>query len=37
MGEAGTERVRESYLGTRTLLQYLALIEEMLRTKPDEG
>jgi hypothetical protein len=30
MGTAARERVRESFLGTRHLVQYMGLIESML-------
>ena len=35
IGAAARERVRESFLGTRHLVQYMQLIEEMLRVESD--
>jgi trehalose synthase len=37
IGSAAHERVRDSFLGTRTLVQYMGLIEEMLRAESGRG
>jgi trehalose synthase len=37
IGDAARERVRESFLGTRHLVQYMQLIEEMLQAEPRDG
>ena len=34
MGAAARERVREHFLGTRSLLDYLALLERLLQRSP---
>jgi trehalose synthase len=35
IGSAARERVRQSFLGTRHLVQYMGLIQEMLRAERD--
>jgi trehalose synthase len=37
LGAAGQERVREKFLGTRHLLEYVALLGRLLREAPREG
>lgn len=37
MGQAARERIRRQYLGSRHLVQYMQLIEKLLRTRPPVG
>lgn len=37
MGTAARERVRQEYLGTRHLVQYMQLIQKLLRTRQADG
>jgi trehalose synthase len=37
IGQSARERVRQSFLGSRHLVQYMQLIDEMLRTPAPEG